>query len=152
MKKFLAGLMALMLLLGSALAEGFTQNNAAITIDGVRVAFFDAAGNYLAPMEKDGLVWVPLTALCENLGKEAQVQGQSVVVEGVRVGMFDENGNFLMPEDVNGTTYVPLAAFCQSVGIEILLEGNAYAIRRAAAAPVAAAPAPTAEPEPEHPE
>jgi len=155
MKKCLAGLLVLMLLMGSALAEGMVPVNTPITIDGVRVAFFDAEGNYLQPMEKEGLVWVPLNALCENLGKTAQVQGQSIMVDGVRIGMFDDNGNFLMPEEVNGVVYVPLKAFCQSAGIDLVLEGNAYAIRRAAEAPaaqVAPAPAPTAEPEPEHPE
>ena len=63
MKKWLSLLLAVLLLAGAALAEGMMPVNTPITIDGVRVAFFDAEGNYLQPMEKDGLVWAPLSAL-----------------------------------------------------------------------------------------
>ncbi|MBQ2700630.1 MAG: WG repeat-containing protein, partial [Clostridia bacterium] len=114
-----------------------------ITIDGVRVAFFDAEGNYLQPMEQDELLWVPLNALCENLGKTAQVQGQSILVDGLRVGMFDENGNFLIPAEISGAVYVPVVAFCESLGIEVVATENGVAIARGEI---------EGEIEPEHPE
>ena len=66
MKKLLSMLLAGLLLLSTALAEGMLPVNTPITIDGVRVAFFDAEGNYLQTMEKNGLLWVPLNALCEK--------------------------------------------------------------------------------------
>ena len=55
MKKALMILLAVLLLMTGALAEGMTPVNYAITIDGVRSAFFDASGAYLPLMEKDGL-------------------------------------------------------------------------------------------------
>ena len=143
MKKWLSILMVLLLLAGTALAEGMMPVNTPITIDGVRVAFFDAEGNYLQPMEQDELLWVPLNALCENLGKTAQVQGQSILVDGLRVGMFDENGNFLMPAEISGAVYVPVVAFCESLGIEVVATENGVAIARGEI---------EGEIEPEHPE
>ena len=147
MKKLLALLLVILTLFTSALAEGMAPSKAPITIDGARVAFFDAEGNYLQPMEKDGLLWVPLNALCENLGKTAQVQGQSIMVDGRRVGLFDEAGNFLLPEEVNGQVYVPLAAFMDSLGVSLAQTDGVYAILlEETAAPVEAAPASTPQP------
>ena len=102
MKKLLAGLLVLVMMMGSALAEDFTPAASAVTIDGVRAAFFDAGGNYLSPVRKDGEIYVPVLGLCEALGKAAEVQGQSVTVDGVRVAMLDAAGNFVPPTQVNG--------------------------------------------------
>jgi len=145
MKKCLSLLLAVLLLTGAALAEGFTPAGSAVTIDSVRAAFFDAEGNYLSPMVKDGEIYVPVLGLCEALGKTAQVQGQSVTVDGVRVAMFDAAGHFVTPTLVNGADYVPLLPFCEAVGVTVTVENGAAQISREGAAEEKAQ-------EPEHPE
>ena len=139
MKRILALLLALMLLASSlsVLAEAVPANTA-VTIDGVRVAFFDTEGNYLQPVTMNGLLWAPLASLAENLGLDAQIQGQSVMVNGLRLGMFDAEGNFLTPAEVNGVMYVPLLPFCESAGIQAAQAEGKILITRAAAAPTAA--------------
>ena len=117
----------MLLLFTAAVAE---NAQIPIFIDGVRVAFFDADGSLLTPKEENGLLYVPLQAFCENMGLNAEVQGQSVVVDGMRIGLFDEAGNFLTPVQMDGMDYVPLAPFCNALGIQIEEENGGFAITR----------------------
>jgi len=102
-----------------------------VLIDGVRVAFFDQDGNLLQQKKVDDIVYVPLLSLCESMGMEAQVQGQSVAVNGMRIGMFDASGNFLSPLQFDGTDYVPLLAFCEATGVSATEENGKLIIFRA---------------------
>ena len=120
-------LLTMLLLLTAAVAE---NAQIPILIDGVRVAFFDADGNLLTPKAENGLLYVPLQALCENMGLSAEVQGQSVAVDGTRIGMFDEAGNFLTPVQMDGVDYVPLAPFCNALGIQIAEENGGFSVTR----------------------
>lgn len=120
-------LLTMLLFLTAAVAE---NAQIPILIDGVRVAFFDADGNLLAPKAENGLLYVPLQAFCENMGLSAEVQGQSVAVDGTRIGMFDEAGNFLTPVQMDGVDYVPLAPFCNALGIQIAEENGGFSVTR----------------------
>lgn len=120
-------LLTMLLFLTAAVAE---NAQTPILIDGVRVAFFDADGNLLAPKAENGLLYVPLQAFCENMGLSAEVQGQSVAVDGTRIGMFDEAGNFLTPVQMDGVDYVPLAPFCNALGIQIAEENGGFSVTR----------------------
>lgn len=120
-------LLTMLLFLTAAVAE---NAQIPILIDGVRVAFFDADGNLLTPKAENGLLYVPLQALCENMGLSAEVQGQSVAVDGTRIGMFDEAGNFLTPVQMDGVDYVPLAPFCNALGIQIAEENGGFSVTR----------------------
>ena len=120
-------LLTMLLFLTAAVAE---NAQIPILIDGVRVAFFDADGNLLTPKAKNGLLYVPLQAFCENMGLSAEVQGQSVAVDGTRIGMFDEAGNFLTPVQMDGVDYVPLAPFCNALGIQIAEENGGFSVTR----------------------
>ena len=150
MKKCLSLLLALFMLAGAALAEGLTPVNKVITIDGVRTAFFAPDGAYLQPMEKDGLLYVPVLSLGENLGLEVTADSDTlaVTIGGIRAAFFSEDGAYLPPVAVDGVVYVSLTAFAETAGIDLSQEENTYELwRKGAASQVT--PDPTAAPTPQ---
>lgn len=147
MKRYLIRLASLLLALclasGSALAA--EPSNAAITLNGVRTAFFGADGAYLSPVEQDGLVYVPAEALGESLGMTVETDAQTlaVTVNGVRAAFFGADGAYLPPILVDGVVYVPLVAFAQSTGVEIASTDGGYALTAEAEPTAAPTPVPT---------
>ena len=139
MKRMLAAIIALSLLMSGLSVVAETEpSKAAVIIDGVRAAFFDADDNYLPPVERDGRVYVPADALIENLGLDATVDPDTlaVTVKGVRAAFFDADGNMLPAVTVDGNVYVPLAAFCETAGIPCETDGNNFTLYRPENAPV----------------
>jgi len=148
MKKLLSLLLALLMLLGCALAESLTPANTPITIDGVRAAFFDNQGNYLSLYSLNGLVYAPFEAFCQSAGVNATANGKVISLNGVPLGLFDAAGNYLAPQEVEGVLYVPLSAFANAVGLGVVEDDNGFAITRMGHA----VPAETPQPEPAAPE
>jgi len=150
MRKCLSLLLVMLLLAGAALAEGLTPVNKVITIDGVRTAFFAPDGAYLQPMEKEGLLYVPVLSLGENLGLEVTADSDTlaVTIGGIRAAFFSEDGAYLPPVAVDGVVYVSLTAFAETAGIDLSQEENTYELwRKGAASQVT--PDPTAAPTPQ---
>ena len=148
MRKVMVLLLSLLLLITvGALAEP-TPSNVAITIDGVRTAFFDDAGNYLSPLEENGIIYVPVQQLAEGLGLDVttDVEKLAVTLNGVRTAFFAEDGTYLPPLNVNGILYVPLDAFIESAGIEVEKEDGKYGFARNGSAFSAAAQTATRAP------
>ena len=108
MKRILAFLLCCLLACLPALAEPVTSK-AAVVIDGVRAAFFDAENNYLPLIEQDGRVYAPVDALSQNLGLDATADPETlaVTIKGVRAAFFDADGSFLPALNVDGSVYVP---------------------------------------------
>ena len=135
MKHFLKKLCAVALCLAmlSFVGMDIAKADAAITIDGIRTAFFSPEGAYLPPIEEDGQVYVPAASLGESLGLSIETDAAALAVkaEGVRVAMFDKNGAYLPPKNVDGILYVPLEAFCESLSISLVRTGDSYALTRA---------------------
>ena len=132
MRKVLFLLLSLLLLISvGALAEP-TPSNVAITIDGVRTAFFDDAGNYLSPLEENGIIYVPVQQLAESLGLDVttDVEKLAVTLNGVRTAFFAEDGTYLPPLNVNGILYAPLDAFIESAGIAVEKADGKYGFAR----------------------
>lgn len=134
MKRLFILVLTLLLLGATATAEDV---QVPVFIDGVRVAFFDADGNFLMQKKADELVYVPLQSFCESLGMNAEVQGQSVSVDGMRIGMFDANGNFLSPKQFDGIDYVPLFPFCEAMALNASEEDGKIHIARESTTQVA---------------
>ncbi|MBQ7785166.1 MAG: WG repeat-containing protein [Clostridia bacterium] len=135
MKRLLTLVLILILLGCTAIAEDV---QVPVFIDGIRVAFFDADGNFLMQKKVDELVYVPLQSFCESLGMNAEIQGQSVSVNGMRIGMFDVSGNFLSPKQFDGIDYVPLLPFCEAVALNASVnEGKIHITRENTAQTVA---------------
>lgn len=151
MKKFTACLLCLLLLFQASAWADPVPTKTAVTIDGVRAAFFSAEGDYLQPLEENGQVWVPAVSLGENLGLNITADPDTVTVskDGVKVAIFDAEGNYLAPVLVDGTVYVPLAAFAESVGLQCEVSDGAVALTRAGgqqAQAVQVTPVPTEAP------
>ena len=150
MKKLSAFLLCMILLFSAACADP-VPSKLPVTIDGVRVAFFSASGEYLPPLEEEGTVWVPAVSLGESLGMSitADPDTGAVSKDGIRVAVFDAEGNYLAPRTIDGTVYVPLTAFAESIGLQYDSSEGGIALARPGTVQAAAvAAAPTAEPEP----
>lgn len=150
MKRLLSMLLLLTFLLpiGPAALSETAPSKASVTIDGIRTAFFSSDGDYLPPLEKDGVVYVPALSLAESLQMNvtADADTLAVTLDGVRMAFFDDGGAYLPPMNAEGVVYVPLAAFAQSAGIPLTQEGDAYALLRHAPSTPAPTTAPTAVP------
>ena len=150
MKRLLSMLLLLTFLLpiGPAALSEAEPSKASVTIDGIRTAFFSSDGDYLPPLEKDGVVYVPALSLAESLQMNvtADADTLAVTLDGVRKAFFDDGGAYLPPMNAEGVVYVPLAAFAQSAGIPLTQEGDAYALLRHAPSTPAPTAAPTAVP------
>lgn len=147
LRKILCLVFCLMMMSGVC-AESYTADNTAITVDGLRIGFFDANGAYMTPLKINDLTYVPVQSYAENLKLEAEVNGQAVKVNGMTLAMFGEDGAYLPPVDVDGVVYVPALAFAQSAGLDAEKTENGIAV---ALKPVAVQPtaAPTTVPHPE---
>lgn len=149
MKKLTACLLCLILLFQAAAWADPVPTKTAVTIDGIRAAFFSAEGDYLQPLEENGQVWVPAVSLGENLGMNITADPDSATVskDGVKVAVFDADGNYVAPIVVDGTVYVPLAAFAESIGLQCeVSEGAVALVRPGAQQAVQPTPAPTPVP------
>ena len=135
---------AFVLLFGCALAEP-TASRTAVTIDGMRTAFFDEAGNYLPVMEHEGRLYAPALSLGSNLGiaVTADADTLAVTVGGIRAAFFTHEGDYIAPLNVAGVVYVPLAAFAENLGYTVTTGNGTFAI---APEQATATPAPTAVP------
>ena len=132
MKKRLIPVFLLLVFLTFGAFSEPVPSNVAITIDGVRTAFFDEAGNYLSPLEENGIVYVPVLQLAESLGLDVTVDVEklAVTLNGVRTAFFAEGGAYLPPLNVNGILYAPLDAFIESAGIAVEKEDGKYGFAR----------------------
>ena len=150
-RTFACGLALVMLLLSLPAWAEPVPSRAAITIDGIRTAFFDREGAYLEPLEQDGVLYVPVLPLAESLQLEVTADADTLAVSlrGVRMAFFDAKGAYLPPISVGGQVYVPLAAFAESAGIPLDRTDGGYALTRAAqSAALTAEPRRTPEPTP----
>lgn len=142
--RLLALLCAMVLTLGCAFAEP-AASRTVITIDGVRTAFFDDAGNYLPAVEANGLLYAPVLALGANLGVAvtADANTLAVTLHGVRTAFFSPDGAYLSPILCGDQVYVPLRAFVENCGFTAEEAEGRFDILRQQATPT---PAPTAAP------
>lgn len=90
LRKILCLVFCLMMMSGVC-AESYTADNTAITVDGLRIGFFDANGAYMTPLKINDLTYVPVQSYAENLKLEAEVNGQAVKVNGMTLAMFGED-------------------------------------------------------------
>jgi hypothetical protein len=88
MKKFLAGLIIGMMLMGAVFADTQTieafYNNIKISINGKAVELKDAAGSPVEPFIYNGTTYLPVRAIAEALGMEVKYNETTNTVELVR--------------------------------------------------------------------
>ncbi len=146
MKNIVALIIAMIMLLAIAIASAeVVPSNAAISINGIRTAFFAEDGTYLPMQESDGLVYAPAEQLGSYLGLDVEAAANGVVkVNGIPVALFDENGAYLPSLVLDGVVYVPVKAFAESLSIAITVTGKSYALENAPAAQKTPEPTPAA--------
>ena len=150
MKNIVALIIAMIMLLAIASAE-VVPSNAAISINGIRTAFFAEDGTYLPMQESDGLVYAPAEQLGSYLGLDVEATANGVVkVNGIPVALFDENGAYLPSLVLDGVVYVPVKAFAESLSIAITVTGKSYALENAPAAQITPEPTPVTTQAPQY--
>lgn len=119
----------LVLILFCSVAEA-TSN--VFTIDGIRTAFFAEDGTTLEPIERDGVLFVPVLSLAESLDLniEAFPENGLVKLNGVTMAFYGENNELLKPQVKAGIVYVPLVAFAESAGLNLTVRENTYSFVR----------------------
>lgn len=150
MKNIVSLIIAMIMLLAIASAE-VVPSNAAISINGIRTAFFAEDGTYLPMQESDGLVYAPAEQLGTYLGLDVEAAANGVVkVNSIPVALFDENGAYLPSLMLDGVVYVPVKAFADSLSIAITVTGKSYALENAPAAQKTPEPTPAATQAPQY--
>ena len=129
MKKSVTALLMVLVLLISGLPAG-AEEAPVILINGIRTAFFNAQGEPLAPVQRDGILYVPAEQLGAGLGLDVAVDQDRLVVSinGIPAALFAGDGSYLPPVLENGIVYVGLEAFLNAAGVSWSLEGNAWSI------------------------
>ena len=91
MKRALAVFLILIMLLPSSVLADRAPSAAAITIDGIRTAFFDEAGAYLPPILENGVVYVPLLAFAQSADLSLTVEGNAYALTRSAQALYAEN-------------------------------------------------------------